>query len=81
MPTPASADIRCSTVEMLAPAALSVDDKRVSPTFAASAGNGDRLRQIGAIEHDAGIRRRGPQAEVDARAGMQADARRLDRSL
>ncbi len=38
MPTPASADIRCSTVEIDAPSSASVDDSRVSPTFAASAG-------------------------------------------
>jgi hypothetical protein len=38
MPTPASADIRCSTVEIDVPSAVSVDDSRVSPTFAACAG-------------------------------------------
>jgi hypothetical protein len=33
MPSPASADMRCSTVDTLAPSTLSVDDRRVSPTF------------------------------------------------
>ena len=42
-------------------------------------GNRDRLRQIDAMEHDAGVGRRRTQHEIDARAGVQADARRLDR--
>ena len=38
MPKPASADIRCSTVDTLAPSFSREDDRRVSPTLRASAG-------------------------------------------
>ena len=38
IPRPASADIKCSTVEIDAPSFLSVDDSRVSPTLSARAG-------------------------------------------
>jgi hypothetical protein len=38
IPSPASADIMCSTVEIAAPSCLSVDERRVSPTCSASAG-------------------------------------------
>jgi len=37
-PTPASADIRCSMVEIDASPSVSVDDNRVSPTLTARAG-------------------------------------------
>ena len=43
--------------------------------------DGDRRLEIDAMEDDAGVRRRRAQRELDARAGMQTDARRLDRGL
>ena len=39
IPSPASADITCSTVEIDVPSRFSVDDSRVSPTCRASAGS------------------------------------------
>ena len=75
MPSPASADITCSTVEIDAP---SCSQRRRKPRIADMArigGNGDRPRQIDAMKHDAGVGRRRPQHEIDARAGVETDAR------
>ena len=68
MPRPASADMTCSTVEMLAPSTFSVDDSRVSPTWWALAGSSDRSGQVGAMEHDAGVRRGAGRSPSSTRA-------------
>src|SRR6266550_4039659 len=78
IPSPASADIKCSTVEIDAPSFLSVDDSRVSPTLSARRDR-HRLRQIDAMENNAGVGRRRAQVKIDARARVQTDAGRLDR--
>ena len=37
-------------------------------------GNVDRLGQVDAAEHDAGVRQRGPQRQLDPLTAVQADA-------
>ncbi len=57
-------------MEMLLLPDLSVDDKRVSPTLAASAGMAGEPATSGALEDDARVGRRGTQHHLHPRAGV-----------
>ena len=58
IPRPANADSRCSTVETRHSPLTSVVPSIVSPTFVGVRPDVHRVRQVGAPEHDARIRRR-----------------------
>ena len=78
MPRPAIAESRCSIVATRTSPLTSVVDRRVSPTFSQQRADFHRSVEIGAAEHDAGIRRRGPQGHVHLVTGVQAHAGRPD---
>ena len=74
MPRPANADNRCSTVETRAVTInKSGAELGVADVLGVGTDFGGRI-EIGTSEHDAGVRRRGPQGHQDLLAGVQADA-------
>ena len=81
MPSPANADIRCSTVDTRTPLFSRHEDRRVSPTAYGSALISTGCGEIDAAEHDAGIGRGRTQREIDLLAGVQADAGGADHVL
>jgi hypothetical protein len=78
MPSPASADMRCSMVATRTPSLISDVPSVVSPTCMPSALDLHRRIEVGAAEHDAGIDRRRAEGHEDLLARVQPHAGRPD---